>query len=157
MNMACQTGQIEMVLPSELGYELIAREIVASFARHVGFNRDRLDDLKTALCEACINAIEHGNQLDPQLHISIVCAYDGQQLCIDVCDEGIQTRTTQHKPLSIEEKVAGLGSLRGMGLLLMAQLADEASFIDEEQPGNCFRMVWYHQHPVSTPEQSPTS
>ena len=36
----------------------------ASVARLMGFSDERVEDLKTAVAEACINAIEHGNKLD---------------------------------------------------------------------------------------------
>jgi anti-sigma regulatory factor (Ser/Thr protein kinase) len=49
-------------LPNKLGYERIARACSASFAEIVGFPRDRIEDLKTAVAEACINAMQHGNK-----------------------------------------------------------------------------------------------
>ena len=55
---------MELSFPSELGYEKVAREAVAAFARRLGCDRERVEDLKTALGEACINAIEHGNGLE---------------------------------------------------------------------------------------------
>lgn len=148
--MSIRYGHIELSFPSELGYEVIARDAVASFARKMGFDKERIDDLKTALSEACINAIEHGNRMQSQLRIDIVCTYDGHQLLIEVHDEGLQVFAPISTPLSIEQKVAGLGPLRGMGLLLMTQLADEASCVTNDQGGNCFRLRWYKVTPAVT-------
>ena len=53
---------VEVSLPNELGYERIAMECSASFARIAGFVQERIEDLKTAVSEACLNAIEHGNK-----------------------------------------------------------------------------------------------
>jgi len=135
---------IELSFPSELGYEAIARDTVAAFARHTGFDQSRIEDLKTALGEACINAIEHGNMLRPDLFVRIRCRSGDARLLVEVCDAGLQPFTEQEfEPLSIEQKIAGLGSLRGMGLMLITQLADETSCETDAEGGNCFRLIWY--------------
>jgi serine/threonine-protein kinase RsbW len=155
MKNSSEPRRLELSFPSQLGYEVIAREAVASFARQIGLDRERVDDVKTALGEACINAIEHGNQLRAELTIDIVCSYDGQQLLVEVHDQGVQNFVPGSAPLSIEEKIAGLGPLRGMGLLLMTQLADEASFLAETEGGNCFRLAWYQPSPTSDSQPGP--
>jgi serine/threonine-protein kinase RsbW len=139
---------MELILPNELGYELIARDAVAAFARRLGMSRDQIDDVKTALCEACINAIEHGNSLKPDLHVQISCSVDDDRLVIEVCDQGIHPFTPKGEPLSIVEKLAGLGSLRGMGLMLISQLCDESGFINRGDVGNCFRFA-FQRHRVA--------
>lgn len=136
---------IELSLPSELGYEVIARDAVAAFARGLGLPAERIEDLKTALCEACINAIEHGNSLKPELRVQIHCRLEGERLVVEVLDQGVSPFTPQGEPLSIIEKVAGLGSLRGMGLLLISQLCDEAGFVPQGGAGNCFRLALQRQ------------
>ena len=44
----------------------------ASVAQLMGFSQDRIDDLKTAVAEACINAMEHGNELDSALSVGVI-------------------------------------------------------------------------------------
>ncbi len=56
---------IEVSLPNMLGYERIAMQCAASFAKIVGFVPERVEDLKTAVSEACLNAMEHGNKCHP--------------------------------------------------------------------------------------------
>lgn len=53
---------IELAIPSRLGLERVAIDAAASVAQLMGFSEDRIEDLKTAVDEACLNAIEHGNQ-----------------------------------------------------------------------------------------------
>ena len=53
-----------MHIPNILGSEKEAIREAASIARKMGFSDDRVEDLKTAISEACINAIEHGNKFD---------------------------------------------------------------------------------------------
>lgn len=138
-------GQMDLSLPSELGYEKVVRDAIASFARCMGFDKDRLDDLKTALGEACINAIEHGNQANPDLRVHVSCIYNGEQLLVDIRDHGLKSPTPSEPPIPIQDKVAGLGPRRRMGLLLISGLTDEAGFIGDTHGGNCFRLIWYCQ------------
>lgn len=136
------TTSMELSFPSELGYEVIARDAVAAFARRLGLAPDRIEDLKTALCEACINAIEHGNSLEPGLRVRIYCHIEDEQLVVEVCDEGRKPFAPKAEPLGIVEKLAGLGSLRGMGLMLINQLSDESGFVARSDNGNCFRFAF---------------
>ena len=53
--------QVEIFLPSTLGYEKVARSAAEAVAEEMGFSEDRIDDLKTAVAEAwreiatCVN------------------------------------------------------------------------------------------------------
>lgn len=136
---------MELSLPSELGYEVVARDAVAAFARRLGLPADRIEDLKTALSEACINAIEHGNSLRPGLRVQIYCRFEEERLVIEVVDEGVRPFAPKSEPLSLVEKIAGLGSLRGMGLMLINQLCDEAGFVSGQNVGNRFRFAFCRQ------------
>ena len=62
---------VEVSLPSKLGYERIAMDCSASFAKMAGFAQDRIEDLKTAVAEACLNAIEHGNKGNPDTRVLV--------------------------------------------------------------------------------------
>ena len=132
---------LELSIPSEFGYEKIAREAVAAFARKLGFDRDRIEDLKTALGEACINAIEHGNQRGSNLRVDVCCVVQGDALLIEVQDQGVKRYQGCGPAPSIDIKVGGLAPLRGMGLMLIRELVDESGFVDEPGQGNRFRLT----------------
>lgn len=136
---------MELSFPSELGYEVVARDAVVAFVRRLGFTPERVDDLKTALCEACINAIEHGNALQGGLRVRISCRVEQNQVLIEVYDQGVQVFSEAQEPLSIAQKIVGLGSLRGMGLMLIKQLTDESGFLPNVSHGNCFRLAFFRQ------------
>src|SRR5262249_47191951 len=64
--------------PSESGREREIMERVAEIVRPLGMPQRELERLKTAVSEAAMNAIEHGNQLNPELPVSVqVTHYDG--------------------------------------------------------------------------------
>jgi serine/threonine-protein kinase RsbW len=136
-----QSSSIDLTFPSELGYEKIARETIAAFARRLGFSSAQVDNLITALSEACINAIEHGNACIPALRVAVHCVCNEQQIEIEVCDQGAQRYRGQHSSASIEQKVAGQATRRGMGLMLIQALVDEAGFDEDKDGGNIFRFV----------------
>jgi serine/threonine-protein kinase RsbW len=131
---------ITLSLPSELGYEKLIWSLVAWSAPRLQLPPARIADLQTALCEACINAIEHGNQGRPQLRVEITLVLAADYIEAVVRDQGVVRFSPSPTPAaSIEQKLAGHAPARGMGLLLIQQLVDEANFImDDSEPGNCF-------------------
>lgn len=134
---------MELSFPSELGYEKVAREAVAAFARRLGCDRERVEDLKTALGEACINAIEHGNGRTPGLRVDVSCIGTADRLEIEVHDHGLKRYEAGGTVANIDLKLRGLAPLRGMGLMMIAQLVDEAGFTESADGGNHFRLVLY--------------
>ena len=54
----------------------------------MGFREDRVEDLKTAVAEACINAIEHGNRLNEKLNVGVVLSVNADTLEVKVIDDG---------------------------------------------------------------------
>ncbi|KAA3661125.1 MAG: ATP-binding protein, partial [Calditrichaeota bacterium] len=51
-------NEIQLVIPAKLGFEKIVMETAVSLARLHDLPEKRLDDLRTAIAEACINAME---------------------------------------------------------------------------------------------------
>jgi serine/threonine-protein kinase RsbW len=148
------TLSMELSFPSELGYERVARDAVAAFARRLGFDRERVEDIKTALGEACINAIEHGNGRAPGLHVEVSCVCEGERLTIEVHDHGLNRYQGVSGEVGIDVKLKGLAPLRGMGLMMIAQLVDEAGFTESSDGGNHFRLALYRRA-ASSPAHVP--
>ncbi len=69
-------SSVEVRIPSQLGFEKVAMSTAGEMAKLMGFSDDRVDDLKTAVAEACINAIEHGNQLNAAIPVGVVLSMD---------------------------------------------------------------------------------
>lgn len=132
---------MQIIFPSILGYEVIARDAVAALARRCGISSERVEDVKTALCEACTNAIEHGNRLDPQRKVQVACAVDEQRFVIEVRDEGGLLPMLPRKPIqwSLDQRT----SLRGMGLMLIVTLTDEVSVVADPNDGTRMQLVFY--------------
>jgi serine/threonine-protein kinase RsbW len=141
--MDVKTEVIELRIPSEFGYEKMAMQLAGAVAEQMGFAPERVEDLRTAVSEACLNAIEHGNQFNAGTRVYMRLAVDSNRLRIDVDDEGLGGPPPDHFPdPDIDRKVAGQEKTRQMGLFVIRQLVDEAGFLKPAPDGgNRFRMV----------------
>ena len=131
---------IEVSLPNRLGYERIAMESSASFARIIGFVSERVEDLKTAVAEACINAIEHGNKARPEARVIVTMNYKDGILSVSVVDEGEGIEEFPEDP-DILEKIQNLQTPRGLGIFLIRRLVDEVELNKMTSEGHMLRMV----------------
>ncbi len=129
----------ELKLPNRLGFEKVAMNTAASVAQLMGFSSDRVDDLKTAVAEACINAIEHGNQLNEQLAIMVTLSMGEESLEVRIHDHG-QGVNGEFQAPDIDRKMLGEESPRGMGMFLIQSLVDEVEY-GTEQNGSYARLV----------------
>jgi serine/threonine-protein kinase RsbW len=119
---------VEVRLPSRLGYEKVAMSTAAAVAKLMGFQPERIEDLKTAVAEACINAIEHGNRLNEKLSVGVVLSAGADALEVKVIDDGKGMKTRPAKP-DIDKKMHGEEDPRGMGMFLIQALVDEAEWV----------------------------
>jgi serine/threonine-protein kinase RsbW len=132
---------VELRVPSRMGYEKVAMGTAASVAKLMGFPDDRIEDLKTAIAEACINAIEHGNQLNENLSVGVTLSSHDDSLEVKVLDDGGGISKVPPKP-DIDRKVHGEEDARGMGMFLIQSLVDEAEWVkDSKGQGSYVRLV----------------
>ena len=134
---------IEVSLPNKLGYERIAMACSASFAKIVGFLPDRIEDLKTAVSEACLNAMEHGNKEHPDKRVLITMNYKDHVFSVSVMDqgEGMNDSLEIPKKPDIDKKIEMLEPHRGLGMFLIEQLVDQVEFNQVTKDGHMVRMV----------------
>src|SRR6204780_2343506 len=123
-----KTTTVEVRLPTKMGYEKVAMSTAASVPKLVGFPEDRIEDLKTAVAEACINAIEHGNRLNEKLSVGVVLRADPDSIEVKVIDDGSGIKKQPAKP-DIDRKMHGEEDARGMGMFLIQALVDEAEWV----------------------------
>lgn len=131
---------IELAVPSRLGLERVAVDAAAALASLMGFSDDRIEDLKTAVEEACINSIEHGNQENANIKVLVELIADDSKLQVDIHDHGKLIIDHIEKP-DIDAKMAGKQTARGWGLFLIQELMDEVEFDWNPETGNVTRMV----------------
>ncbi len=111
------------VFPSEHGSELMAAREAAAVVRQWGM-AERADSVATAVGEACLNAIIHGNRLQPERTVTMRAIYGAESLDIVVADEG-QPFHLPANPPNLHQQIEGDGPIGGWGLHLIRQMADE--------------------------------
>ncbi len=112
-------------LASEPGNEREAIGRVESAVAGLGIEPARLERLKTAVAEATMNAMEHGNEYrsDRSVGIRVVHVDDGVQ--VRVTDRGAARELSEAEAPDLEAKLEGRQKPRGWGLFLMEKMVDE--------------------------------
>jgi serine/threonine-protein kinase RsbW len=106
---------VEVTLPNQVGFERVAMDCSASLARLIGIVRERVDDLKTAVAEACLNAIEHGNKGRPNARVVVTINYSRDDFIVAVTDEGSGIQDQIIEP-DIERQILELDPPGGIGI-----------------------------------------
>jgi serine phosphatase RsbU (regulator of sigma subunit)/anti-sigma regulatory factor (Ser/Thr protein kinase) len=114
----------EFSLPSEPGNEREAMRRVAETAAAFGIAGERLEQLKTAVAEATMNAIEHGNRNDPVLPVTLRLLSNADDLKVQISDEGGERPIPISEAPDIEAKLRGEQKPRGWGLFLIQNMVD---------------------------------
>ncbi|MFL6071325.1 MAG: ATP-binding protein, partial [Actinomycetes bacterium] len=111
-------------LPSEPGNERQALSELEELLSASWLEGEQRQRLNTAVAEATMNAIEHGNHNDPELMVDITATVDGDVITVEVSDHGAAGPVGQTHP-DLELKLAGLQTPRGWGLFLIENMVDE--------------------------------
>jgi serine/threonine-protein kinase RsbW len=111
-------------LPSEPGNERLALARVASTVKDLGLSDARLERLKTAVAEATMNAIEHGNGNRPEIPVEVEVTQDGDEIIVAISDQGGHSDTGEHEDPDLARKLDGDQSPRGWGLFLIRNMVD---------------------------------
>ncbi|MEJ7848970.1 MAG: ATP-binding protein [Pyrinomonadaceae bacterium] len=126
--------EYEIVVPMGGEAELIAAHTVEEIAKRHNFGSKAINQIKTALVEACINASEHS--LSPDRKIYQKFSVDNERIVITVSNRGL--RLADKTPA---ENEAG-EERRGWGLKLMQKLMDEVK-IEQTDDGTSISMTKY--------------
>ena len=131
---------VEVSLPNVSGYERIAMESSASFAKIGGLKKDRIEDLKTAVAEACLNAIEHGNKGHPNPRVLVTMNFKDDRFSVCVKDNGKGiARIPRDK--TVMRRIENLEPPKGLGTYLIKKLVDEVEFNNLTVDGHTVKMV----------------
>lgn len=141
--------EFELVIPMGEDTELIAATTVDQIARRINFQPEAINQIKTALVEACINAAEHS--LSPDRKIYQRFRLESDKLVVTVSSRGVVPpnfsgqngeKGRAHNNGNDEQNVRGSSSneRRGWGLTLIKSLMDEVEF-ERVDDGTRLRMT----------------
>lgn len=132
---AGEADEFVMILPMGEDNELVAANTVEQIARRLNFRPEAVNQIKTAIVEACINASEHSFSPDRKIYQRF--RVESDRLTITIASRGVT-------PASVSAKAADESDRerRGWGLQLIRTLMDEVEFerVDE---GTSLRMTKY--------------
>lgn len=112
-------------IPSAPGNERLAMEQVAALVQDVGLPASKLEKLKTAVAEATMNAMEHGNRYDEAKPVKIEVFVEETAVRVTITDEGGGQVINSAAAPDLEAKLSGEQSPRGWGLFLIQNMVDE--------------------------------
>ena len=136
-------NEFVFILPMGADNELLAAATAEQIARRLNFRPEAINQIKTAIVEACINASEHS--LSPDQKIYQRFRVEDDKLVITISSRGILPANIEASSKAFTEATETADDLdqrRGWGLKLIKTLMDEVEFerVDE---GTSLRMVKY--------------
>lgn len=127
---AAASGETERVLlefeePSAVGNERRIMDRVAAVVGDLDLGQKRFDRLKTAVSEAAMNAIEHGNRMNVELPVHVRVTITRDELVVRIVDNGGGRDIPEPEIPDLELKLEGLQKPRGWGLFLIKNMVDD--------------------------------
>ncbi len=146
----------ELTVPSQPGNERIAMEQVTVAVEVLHLPAKRLDQLKTAVAEATMNAMEHGNHYLPDQPVFVKVLASQAALSVRITDHGgtrILSSETGIEAPDIEAKLAELQTPRGWGLFLIKHMVDEMN-ISSDASHHTVELIMYLKGEDNASEKS---
>ena len=136
-----KADEYEMTIPMGDDSELIAASTVEKIARRVNFKPEAVNQIKTALVEACINAAEHSLSPDRKIYQRFVVEDD--RLVVIVASRGVlPAQLAGENGQGVSAGQNGGKGRRGWGLKLIKTLMDEVEF-EHVDAGTQLKMTKY--------------
>ncbi len=134
---------MEFVFPSDFKFLGSVDAAIQDLAREFSCSQDCVNDVSTAIIEACSNAIEHGNKFSKKKRVKVLIGFNGKSICARICDQGegfdFETRLSDSNPPDPQSE-------RGRGLIIMKAFTDELKFTNESQKGFCVELKKCRSH-----------
>jgi serine/threonine-protein kinase RsbW len=117
----------------------LCREIVGQINPN-DFSQKEIFDIHLAIEEAMINAVEHGNRLDPLKTVTVEYSITSDAFEISITDEGCG-----FKPDAVPDprQDENLHNVTGRGILLMRECVDSVEYNEQ---GNCVHLVKHREN-----------
>ena len=125
----------------------VCKEILSKLEEY-NFDKDDTFAVHLTLEEAFLNAVKHGNKMDPTKKVKIDYSVNSEKVEITITDEG-----AGFEPESVDDPRFGEGLYEpgGRGLLLMNSYMDVVKYSEH---GNSVYMVRYKEKPGLTDDHS---
>lgn len=121
--------EVNLTLPIRPNMEMTASKTATALAESMGMSADKVDEVRMAVVEACINAFEHSRAKDGRVYVTfqILTDQEPQRLQIKVADTGVGFVPEDVEMPRIEDKLKAERK-RGWGIQIIKGLMDEVEF-----------------------------
>jgi anti-sigma regulatory factor (Ser/Thr protein kinase) len=133
----------EFSIPSEPSNERLAMTRVTQAVADLDLSVELLERLKTAVAEAVMNAIEHGNRNRPELGVDVAVLVSASVLSVRVTDHGGGHPIPEPEIPDLDAKLAGRQSPRGWGLFLIKNMVDDLAVTSDERH-HTVELIFHH-------------
>lgn len=128
------TEQFELRIPSDTAQGQAVQERIVQRLEALAYSPREVFSVRLALEEALVNAIKHGNGMDPEKNVRIDCRISEERVRIEIEDEG-EGFVPEEVPDPTEEWA--LERPCGRGLMLMRSFMTTVGY---NASGNCVVM-----------------
>lgn len=112
-------------LPSERGSSRLVTDELLAHVGHHGWSADDIFAIHLAAEEALVNAVVHGNRLDPAKRILVECLVTPHLVRLEVTDQGEGFDPSQVPDCTLEERLAHPS---GRGVMLMKSFMTRVAY-----------------------------
>jgi serine/threonine-protein kinase RsbW len=118
--------EVTLALPMVPEMEIEASKTATAIAESIRMSPDRIDEVRMAVVEACINALEHSRASDREVFVTfqVLGVRDPEKLRIMVHDNGIGFAPDDLEEPTMASKLKAVRK-RGWGLKIIKGLMDE--------------------------------
>jgi serine/threonine-protein kinase RsbW len=120
-----QPEQFDVVIPSDTALGQEVQERIVSHLEQLEFPPRDVFGVRLALEEALVNAIKHGNGMDPNKSVRIQWRIDASFVCVEIEDEGPGFAIADIPDPTAEEN---LERPCGRGIMLMRSFMNRVEF-----------------------------
>jgi serine/threonine-protein kinase RsbW len=130
-----ETREVHLTIPVAHEMEIAATALVAALGEWMELSRDKVDEVKMAVVEACINAFEHSQTPDHRVDLDFRIGSAGEDnrayLEVDVSDNGRGFNPHAVPRPEIQSKLKSPRK-RGWGIKIIESLMDDARIVSSE-------------------------
>jgi len=129
--------EVDLTIPMLPEMEVTASNAAAAVAEFMKLEEEKIEEIKLALIEACLNAIEHSKSKDRKVYMRFSIHEDELEITIQDFGEGFDVEEIRK---AIAERETGKLLKRGWGLQIMEGLMDDVK-VDSSPKGTLIRMI----------------
>lgn len=108
--------EFEVVIPSDTAAGQSVQDRIVQFLEDLQYNERDVFGIRLAIEEALVNAIKHGNRMDPSKSVRVFCRVCQQKIRIEIEDQGEGFRPDNVPDPTTDEN---LERPSGRGIMLM--------------------------------------